>query len=169
MGDWLKHWFLTRKFSCESWRHLSICQSCFLSLFFFFHLEEALYFKKGNKYCLLAIFNLLGRDHLLYNGLKLSYLELEESVKQWRNTKLLMKTSLIEKEPGKLEEGQENSCVSVIKGEKKHQQNLFLISMAATHFRLSSVYHLFRSKKKQSNALEHRQLETEVVTRTLLG
>lgn len=86
--------------------------------FFFFHLEEALYFKKGNKYPLLAIFNLLGRDHLLYNGLKLSYLELEESVKQWRNTKLLMKTSLIEKEPGKLEEGQENSCMSVIKGKK---------------------------------------------------
>lgn len=103
---------------------------------FFFHLEEALYFKKGNKYRLLAIFNLLGRDHLLYNGLKLSYLELEESVKQWRNTKLLMKTSLIEKEPGKLEEGQENSCVSVIKGKKHISKTcLFLISMAATHFR----------------------------------
>lgn len=86
-----------------------------VATFFFFNLEEALYFEKGNKYLLLAIFNLLGRDRLLYNGLKLSYLGLEESVKQWRNTKLLMKTSLIEKEPGRLAEGEENSRVSTIK------------------------------------------------------
>lgn len=112
----LKHWFLTCKFNCEKWSHLSICQLCFLSLhyLFFFYLEEALYFGKGNKYLLLAIFNPLGRDRLLYNGLKMSYLEPEESVKQWRNTKLLMKTSLTEKEPGRLAEGEENSCVSAI-------------------------------------------------------
>lgn len=56
-----------------------------------------MYFEKGNKHFLLAALNLLGRDWLLYNELKLSYLELEESVKQWRSSKLLMKTSLTEK------------------------------------------------------------------------
>lgn len=56
-----------------------------------------MYFEKGNKHFLLATLNRLGRDWLLYNELKLSYLELEESVKQWRSSKLLMKTSLTEK------------------------------------------------------------------------
>lgn len=79
------------------------CQSGFLSLLFCccfvcFHLKEALYFEKGNKHLLVAFLNPLGRDNLLYNGFKLCYLELEESVKQWGNTKLLMKTSLIGKE-----------------------------------------------------------------------
>jgi len=96
---------------------------------------EALSFEKGNQYLLIAIFNLLGRDHLLYNGFKLSYLDLEESVKQWSNTKLLMKTSLIEKKPGRLAEGEDNSSVSAIKKRKSHQQNLFfLIFIVATHF-----------------------------------
>lgn len=62
---------------------------------------------------------------MLYNGLKLSYLELEESVKQWRNTKLLTKTSLIEKEPGKLAEREENSCVSAIKKKKASAKPIF--------------------------------------------
>lgn len=72
-----------------------------------------MYFEKGNKHFLLATLNLLGRDWLLYNELKLSYLELEESVKQWRSSKLLMKTSLTEKKKkitGRLTEGGENSC-----------------------------------------------------------
>lgn len=94
---------------------------------FFFVLEEALYLEKGNKYLLLAIFNLLGRDRLLYKGLKRSYLELEESVKQWRNTKLLMKTSLIEKETGRLAEGEETSCASAIKKKKPSAKSIFLL------------------------------------------
>lgn len=138
-----KRWFLTCKFSCENWCHLSICQPCFLSLryYIFFNLEEALYFGKGNKYVLLAIFNPLGRDRLLYNGLKLSYLEPEESVKQWRNTKLLMKTSLTEKEPGRLAEGEENSCVSAIK--QAISKTYFSFFLWLQHiFRWSNVYQL---------------------------
>lgn len=85
----------------------------FFFVLFFFNLEEALYFEKGNKHLLVAFKNPLGRDHLLYNKFKLFYLELEESVKQWGNSKLLMKTSLIEKVPGRLAEEEENSQVSV--------------------------------------------------------
>lgn len=73
---------------------------------------------------------------MLYNEFKLFYLELEESVEQWGSTKLLMKTSLIEKEPGRLAEEEENSQVSV-SNKKSHQLNIFfLLSMVATHFQI---------------------------------
>lgn len=97
-----------------------------------------MYFEKGNKHFLLATLNLLGRDWLLYNELKLSYLELEESVKQWRSSKLLMKTSLTEKKKitGRLTEG-EFLCIGYKEKKKSAKTDLLLfsfIAMVATHF-----------------------------------
>lgn len=153
----MKHRLLTHKFSCENWSHLSICQKCFLYLPVVFFLEEALYFKKGNKYLLLATENLLGRDRLLYNELKLSYLELEESVKQWRNTKLLMKTSLIEKETGRLAEG-ENSCMSAMKKKmklRKPSANPFkILSVVAAPLYMKQCVSL-RSKRNEAETIRN--------------
>lgn len=97
-----------------------------------------MYFEKGNEHFLLATLNLLGRDRLLYNELKLSYLELEESVKQWRSSKLLMKTSLTEKKNHRKAGRRRGEFLCIgYKGKKKSAKTDVLfsfISMVARHF-----------------------------------
>lgn len=86
-------------------------------------------------------------------GLNCVFLELEESVKQWGNTKLLMKTSLIKKEPGRLAEEEENSQVSASKEKKPSVKRIFSYFYGSNTFLDKAVYHLLASEKKQSNAL----------------
>lgn len=88
---------------------------------------------------------------MLYNGFKLCYLELEESVKQWGNTKLLMKTSLREKEPGRLAEEEKDSQVSASKEKKKPSvKRIFSYVYGSNTFLDKAVYHL---QVKRNNAM----------------
>lgn len=64
-----------------------------------------------------------------------------------------MKTSLIEKEPGRLAEEEENSQVSASKKKKPSVKHIFSYFYVSNTFLDKAVYHLLGSEKKQSHAL----------------